>query len=336
MSSIAPKAVLISDIHYNLKNLSLAENALNQAARYAEQLKIPLIIAGDLHDSKAILRGECVNAMIKTFKSIKTTVYIIPGNHCRINEKAPEHSLEFLKPYGNIIDTPTLLTELNLFLIPYQSTNDDFKAALDKSPKNVVIIAHQGLKGAAMGEYIKDDSSIDPSILSGVRVISGHYHQKQDIKTPAGLWWSYLGSPYTITAAEANDGPKGFSVLYKDGSLELIPTNLRKHVKIETHVSNVLKEIPNLNTDDLLWLKVIGTYLELEALSKKDIGLHHLGHCNFKLEKVYTDKIINNTQDIENLTDSQLFDSIIDTTQETIENKEDLKRLWRDLVNENT
>ena len=63
-----PIAVLISDVHYNLQNLKVADAAMNLAIDKALDLGIDLIVAGDLHDTKANLRGECVSVMRKTFK----------------------------------------------------------------------------------------------------------------------------------------------------------------------------------------------------------------------------------------------------------------------------
>lgn len=66
-SKTKPEAVLISDIHYNIQTLPLADAAVNMAITKANQLGVPLIVCGDLHDTKANLRGECVNAMLETF-----------------------------------------------------------------------------------------------------------------------------------------------------------------------------------------------------------------------------------------------------------------------------
>ena len=76
-----PIAVLISDVHYNLTTLPLADAAMRQAIAEANSLGVPLIVAGDLHDTKANLRGECVNAMIEAFAMLDHGCYILRGNH---------------------------------------------------------------------------------------------------------------------------------------------------------------------------------------------------------------------------------------------------------------
>src|SRR6202034_1760988 len=147
-----PVAVIISDVHYNLTNLELADKAMRLAINKANVLEVPLIVAGDLHDTKANLRGECVNAMIETFGiySRGVQIIIISGNHDRINEKSEIHSLNFLKAYQLVIDKPTKI--LGLHLIPYQSDIDDLKRYINKIDTGSIIVMHQGLVGSNMGD----------------------------------------------------------------------------------------------------------------------------------------------------------------------------------------
>src|SRR5882757_6401470 len=95
-----PTAVLISDVHYNVHTLKLADAAVRMAVAKANELNVPLIVAGDLHDTKANVRGEWINGMRDTFKLVTKVVgwngedikrvYILRGNHDAINEKSAE------------------------------------------------------------------------------------------------------------------------------------------------------------------------------------------------------------------------------------------------------
>jgi hypothetical protein len=98
---------------------------------------------------------------------------------------------------------------------------------------------HQGFKGAFMGEYVVDKTSIDPSEVADYNVITGHYHRRQKIGTV-----QYIGTPYTITFAEAHDPEKGYQLLLEDGSLRFVPLNLRRHIIVERSCGNVLDPIP--------------------------------------------------------------------------------------------
>lgn len=333
-----PLAVLIGDIHFSIPNLALASNSLQQAIEKAKKLSIPLIIGGDLIDTKANIRGEVANALIEQFSKAKDNgvdIVLLIGNHDRINEKNPAHSLNFLRPYVKyLIDEFKLTFPYGLALIPYQNSSADFLGCIKWVPRDVITITHIGLKGANMGHYYKDESSTDPSELAGRRIISFHYHQKHDIVLPENGLWSYGGAPYTITASEAFDGPKGFCVLYSDGSLEQIPTNLRKHVVVERTVDTVLDPITNLNPEDLLWIKVSGSHTELDKLDKKKVGNKHLGHQNFKLDKIYSDRV--KLIEIDKLSNVDIMDSVVDNTNESINRKEQLKYLWREVLSDNS
>lgn len=329
-----PKAVLISDIHYNTSTLPVADAALRLAVRKASSLCVPLIIAGDLHDTKAIVRGECIKAIMET---LKDGAIVIPGNHCMINSHGTEHALEFLRDRCEVIDRPFFHKWLNLWLVPYHHNNEDLQKFLrDTASSGQTLIMHQGVMGADMGHYIQDKTSLPKEAFADFRVISGHYHKRQDIKCgrprkgAVGLF-SYLGNPYTLSFGEANDGPKGFSILMDDGSLEFVPTNLRKHVIIELDPRKPLSfDKSDIGPNDLVWVKVTGTRSELDVLDKNTLGNNLFGHSNYKLEKIYTDtpKLEVKT---DTLTDSEILDSIIDSTNESETQKQTLKELWRSL-----
>lgn len=338
-----PKAVIISDIHFTPATLELASSALRQAKSKAVELKVPLVLAGDTLDTKAIIRGECANRLIDIFTDREQApeTYVIVGNHDRFNEKGEEHSLNFLKPYVGVIQTPMFMPSLAAWLIPYQSDVELLSAFLQRLEPGGLLIMHQGVSGGEMGHYVQDKTALPKEAYSNFRVISGHYHRAQDIKcgpprrTAMGLF-SYVGNPYSLTFAEANDGPKGFQILYADGLMEQVPTNLRKHVIAQIGVGGVsgpdrLDEVAGkLNPSDLLWLKVIGPYAELHKIKKSSIA-EIIGINSFKLDKIYTDSTKLETS-TEKMTDAQVLDAVIDSTDDTSETKAELKALWREVL----
>jgi len=327
-----PIAVLISDVHYNVHTLPLADAAMRQAIINANALGVTLVVLGDLHDSKANMRGECVNAMIETFKLCSRPPVVMVGNHDRLNEKAPAHALNFLEPYAMVVDQPKYIHPLGTF-IPYQHDTD---AALYAIPDKDLVFMHQGLTGSDSGEYIQDKSAIPASDIEAKRIISGHYHTRQTINLPNGGTWDYLGNPYTLTYAEANDPPKGFQILYADGSLEFVPTNLRKHVIIELMVGDLDQDKAalwryDLQPNDLLWLKVTGDKEHLritKAQVAKWLGIPE----TFRLDLIPTDTTTSDPDPRQNLSQGPLFDSLIDSLSATSdERKARLKALWKAL-----
>lgn len=322
-----PIAVCISDIHFNVNTLSLASNALKSAIADAEELCVPLIVAGDLHDTKAIVRAEVMNELVDIFRKSRCVSYILSGNHDLINERSHEHGLTYLDeiPGVHVVDVPHFDIKSEVQYIPYQSSPELFLAAINRNAK--ILICHQGFKGAAMGDYVLDKTSVDPKCVEKYAVISGHYHRHQTLGTV-----TYIGSPYTITFGEANDGPKGYLVLYEDGSFDRRILNLRKHVIIDVDIKDVKKRTLGISPDDLLWLKVRGPYSELKKLNKHELGQLYIGHANYKLDLLPYEQQPVKAAPETGLTDDTLFDSIIDNESDTDQQKTYLKRLWREIT----
>lgn len=317
-----PIAVAINDIHYNLNTLLLADAALKQAVAKANSLNVKLIILGDLHDTKANLRGECVNAMIETIKGCHQPPIIIVGNHDRINEKAEAHSLNFLEPYATIVPKYSMYN--NLYLIAYHHDLEELKTHLKTIPKGSTILMHQGITGADSGDYFLDKSAIPRSALEGHTVYSGHYHARSDI---------YLGNPYTLTYGEARDPEKGFHILYSDSSVEFIPTNLRKHRVYALRTGEPKFQV-QYNPGDLVWIKVFDTYEHLEAVTRANIAQElGLPQTGWKLDLIPTDTEIELVTNLA-LSQDQALDSIIDTLEASSELKLRLKTMWRNMVSE--
>lgn len=326
-------AVLISDVHYSISTLEIADKAFRTAIDKAAELGVQLIDCGDLTNDKAIIRGEVANRLISTLKYAQNKsviVKLLVGNHSLLNEKYTAHALEFLKPYAIVIDTPSYDSGLNAVFIPYTSNLTDLMEVLSQN-KEKLLFMHQGLQGAQMGHYVRDTSSIEANNFSGRRICSGHYHAAQDILLPGNGLWSYIGSPYTGSFGEAMDPPKGYAVLYSDGSLERIPLNLRKHVIIDLNVGSY-EPIPSPKPDDLVLVRMRGAESELKKLTRASIAKElHLPNLNFRLELI-PNKAEKTLAPTKNTPDNELMDKVIENMEETAEQKAALKDLWRALV----
>lgn len=340
--------VIAGDIHYSLSNLEVADKATRMAINKANELGVPFIANGDTTDGKALLRAECVNALIETFKTASITPYVNIGNHCKIHSKGTTHALNFLSPYATIIDTPQFIPALNVYMLPYMDDVEELRAVLRDISKGSTIIMHQGLNSSNMGHYIQDHSALDPSDLAGFRTILSHYHARQDIRCSGeglvGLA-SFIGAPYTVTYGESSDLPKGFQVLYDDGSLEFIPTNLRKHITIDAYINPPWMEYPGedvftmgaregIGPEDLVWVKVHGPSDKFHKFPKSWIKNGNLGFSqDFRLDLIPTDTEVDRSTPVpKEMPQAELLDSLIDSlTNTNTERKERLKKLWKDL-----
>lgn len=334
-----PVAVLISDVHYNLNTLPLANAAMLQAIEKANVLEIPLIVAGDLHDTKASLRGECIKVMRNTFRQCEQCPYILAGNHDLINERGLDNSLIFLEDLAHIVDIPIDIefSSKTIELIPYYSDPEKLKSYLATVPKGSTLIMHQGVSNSNSGHYIQDKSALPKECFEDFRVISGHYHTRQDIvcgrprKGAVGLF-SYIGNPYTLNFGEANDPPKGFQILMDDGTLEFVPTNLRQHHILELDCA---KSLPTLrhayHPGNLLWVKIKGSREQLGTINKETLSSALGLTMDFRLDLIPTDTTTQTPENAKNLTKAELLDSLIDNSTSTEDSKDRLKKLWRDL-----
>lgn len=327
-NNVKPSFVAISDIHFSVPNLLLSSYALTAALNTAEELDVPLIIAGDLNDSKAIIRAEVANELIKILKNSAIPIYILVGNHDLINEKGEAHGLNYLAPYAKIVDKLTKLPHPKITLIPYQSDVEKLKSILETCKPGELLVMHQGVQGANMGDYVVDKTSISSDLLASFTCISGHYHGHQTVGT-----LTYIGSPFTMSFGEARDDTKGYLVVMTDGSYERIILNLRKHIILEFDAAIVLKQDHKSTHDpqDLIWAKVYGNKSDLERITKK-LMAERLGVDNFKLDKLPYEDEKAEIKDTKVRTAAEIMDKLIDLTAESKTIKKSLKKLWRELV----
>lgn len=321
-----PKFVIISDIHFNLNNLELSSIALRKALIKAEMLQVPLVIAGDLQDTKALLRAEVMNRLIQILKPAEVPVRIIVGNHCMCNEKGTEHALNYLRPYATVIDSYQEID--GVVYIPYQNDANNFKKIIkDYCRSGDLIVMHQGVTGALPGEYTFDKTAIPVELLKDFRCYSGHYHRHQTIGT-----LTYCGSPFSMSFGEANDGDKGFLVVYEDGSFMREVLNLRRHriVEIDLDQMYTVNKFNLTDTDHLAWVKVYGSKQQLSFLQKKDLDII-VGLKNYKLDKIVTESE-QLTPTNKKLSDIEILDSIVDNLSESVEYRTYLKELAQELL----
>jgi len=323
-----PIAVIITDIHFHLNTIKEASEVLLQAGHSAKVLNVPLLILGDTNDTKGVLRAECINTMIECFSILKrerVTSYLLVGNHDKINEKSKEHTLNFLKPFVDVVETPRLVSSLGQ-LIPYQDDPLEFSRIMSTTPAGVRVFMHQGVIGANMGEYVLDRSAVSSSLFENNKAYSGHYHLRHQVGNVL-----FVGNPYTKSFAESEDGPKGFTILYSDDTTHLVPTNLRRHVVLNLHLNDLHRPVEGVNPRDLVWVKLSGPEHIISKINPASAGLTLFGSPIYKLT-LFPDDAKTKVEVASTTTQEQLFDHLIDNSSYEEEEKGRLRKLWRSLV----
>ena len=276
--------IATSDLHGNLKNLDAFSIVIRKALQEARNRYCPLVIAGDLNDTKAILRAEFVNFLVKEFKAHEDVkIIIIIGNHDLLNHfNNLEHSLEFLKILENvtIIDRSSKIFEESLewYAIPYCHQNSEIleELAIAKSKGYKKIIFHQGIMGAKQSEYLVDKSSISLQDLKDFDIVlTGHYHTSQKLGNAF-----YFGSPFSVTFAEANQDKYIWYV--EDGEefkMTPIKTEARRHIQVIWEEGKEL-ELNNYTKNDIIKIVAKGSKDFCLSVNKEELkekyGLENL------------------------------------------------------------
>ena len=279
--------IAISDIHFALKTKDVALSVLRQALRKASELNVPLVIAGDLNDNKAILRSEWVNEVIKLFEEFSDVqINILIGNHDLHNKNGTSHSLEFLSLMKNVIiydnDNVKFFKEHKFGMIPYKNSNSSFIESINKMRETGVkyLICHQGFLGSFLGDYREDESSVDPKEVEDFEnIISGHYHRTQIV----GKNIRYLGSPYTISFGEADESKFIWQFYVIDNKIEATPiqTEARKHYQFDYQQDSALPDSSKITKDDFVKVNLIGTKEFCNSITREKIKNHFNGASIF-------------------------------------------------------
>lgn len=255
----------ISDVHLNLKSLDVSLGVLRQALEESRKTKVDLLICGDLNDSKALMRSEWVKALMLLFYEFSDVkIHILIGNHDLNNKNSKDHSLEFLKPFSNVMiyseNSHVIINSVSFYFIPYKSTKEEFLTSIDEARSLGIknLVTHQGYLSAFMGDYSQDESSVDPESLKDFeKILSGHYHKHQYV----GDNIVYFGSPYTVNFGESKDKKYIWSVYESDGKVGLmpIPTIARRHLQesFESYIPEDFKSEAKEN--DLIKVILKGT-----------------------------------------------------------------------------
>jgi Calcineurin-like phosphoesterase len=240
-----------------------------------EEIGNPVLILGDLLDTKEIIRGKTQNYIRRRIKQSKLFFYIMVGNHDWFNLDCQEHALESLKDLPNvmIIDRPTLIG--TTLLMPYYQDIPAFKKALQDPAfaEAEVLFMHQGVIGFDYGNgHVADGNGHgEMEFTTTVRfrkVYSGHFHK---FATQGNLM--FLGTPFTNDFGES-DQTKYLGIFDTvTGEMELAETPFPRH---RTGLLGLSPESPSdfqmkdLGNGDYWRVRLLGTEAEIMSFVQTD------------------------------------------------------------------
>jgi DNA repair exonuclease SbcCD nuclease subunit len=155
-----------------------------------------MLFAGDLFHSRGQIDPEVFNPVhscIKRQLEKGIVFHAIPGNHDLKGKNTTElgnaiQTLDALDGF-NVITTPTFLSSLNVFMVPWIENVDELRKVLidtfdgDKAQRAAVdLVIHAGVNGVLEN---MPDHGLSPAALTELgfkRVFSGHYHNHRKMQ----------------------------------------------------------------------------------------------------------------------------------------------------------
>lgn len=252
--------VLSTDWHLKKENIDQIKDLVQQQCELALELEVDtLICLGDIFDSRIAQREDVLSAfgeILDMIDSYGLKLWAIPGNHDKSNYSSHK---SFLDPYKGRKSFQLVhlaegipFKDENIFLhfLPFFEEQEwlkrfdellDHVGETDHSKR--ILFTHIAVTGSRNNDGTMVSSSLSPGLFKDFfKVFSGHYHDQQKI----GSNFYHIPSIQQNNFGENAD--KGFTVLYADGSHELVKSKFKEFVKVQI-------DLDTIESDELLSLK---------------------------------------------------------------------------------
>ena len=231
----------------------------------------------------------------------------------------------------HLIDKPTSIQYDNtsIDMIPWIcKENEEEVFDYIKHSKSDLCFGHFEIAGFPMYRGMIGGHGLSHDMFSRYeRVLSGHYHTRSKQENI-----EYVGTPYEMTWQDYND-PRGFSVFDTETrELEFIQNKYTIHEKI---IYNDLHDA-EINTDDL---DIKDKYIKIVIVNKTDLYKFDKFMSDLYIKDAYEIKIIEDFSEFNegeisteiNLEDTlSILSNYVDSV-ETVENKEEIKTVLKEL-----
>jgi len=251
-----PIILFSTDWHIKDDNVEEIKDLIRQKCKLAKKLKIKtLVCLGDVFNSRKSQTLLCLNAfgyILDLIQNNGLTLYCIPGNHDKTNYESEESFLDSFKHYPNFnllssYEDLDIIEGMRLHFYPFLKEElwvEKFKPSILKDAINI-LCSHIAVNGSRNNDGTKIENGISPTIFKYFdKVLLGHYHDQQ--QPSANIY--HIPSIQQNNFGENSD--KGFTVLYSDGSHELIKSKFKEYIKVKIDVDKVSKkELNDLITE---------------------------------------------------------------------------------------
>lgn len=346
-----PLVVFSTDWHLQTSNIPQIKDLITQQCELAKKLRVKyLVCTGDVFESRIAQREDCLTAfseILSIIESYSLKLWLIPGNH----DKTVYSSIDsFLHPYKDnpcltLVDRASDLRftehELTLHLMPFFSEDIWLKnygdymtgpvAGLELGCKNI-LCTHIAVTGSQNNDGTLVSSAISSKLFKDFfKVLSGHYHDQQKI----GSNFYHIPSIQQNNFGENTD--KGFTVLYSDGSHELVKSKFREYVKVKVDLDSIsTQELTDLRkkykgNENNIRFEITGSENVLKSLRKEDFT--SLGiDLKTKSKEVMSDIIFSDSAEVKEHTCETIKEEFVKfCEQENLDSKVGMKYLSKKL-----
>lgn len=249
------KWVVFTDLHCAPSTLDTTLEVLDRVHKLAVEREAGVLFLGDWWHHRGTLRVDCLNAVLTHLHSWTVPMVMIPGNHDQVTLGGHNHGLTPLEnSYRVVVRDNTGATSseretvagplvfsyptkfANGLFVPHIRDNAVMESVLQShhADEAAAIFVHADVTGAYMNDQIVSLGGVPPSMFpSNKTIYSGHFHKPHLVKSN-DVKIEYLGSPYEVSLAEAQQ-PKALAILDASDSwkcIERIPLSLgRKHFR---------------------------------------------------------------------------------------------------------
>ena len=309
-------AIIFNDIHLQSGNEDEVYKSTVHMVEYANENKINnFIFAGDLFHSRSFQRLKVLQTlerMLDLFHSNGINLYMFPGNHDKTAYNSADSFLDVYKHHPCVKFNRELknivLDGVSIDLLPFFS-DDLLIPMLEKAEGADILISHFEMAGSSHLGHVSKKVTINEKLLSKWnKVYLGHYHNHHEISKDITHLPSFRQENF------GEDNKKGFALLHKDGTYELIKGSFKEYLKLSINLSETSnKEITRLielhkNSDQTVRIEFSGSQEQCKALNKsqfKDTGID----IKLKYNEIYENEIKEPSSIVEKYSKEQILDS---------------------------
>jgi exonuclease SbcD len=279
------ETITTGDWHIKDTNIKEIFNLVEQLCQLANKHEVEYVfVKGDVFESKVKQGQDVLTAfgkILDIFESYGVTLIAIAGNHDKGNYRLTESFLDPFKHYPNFQLFPNhgviVGNNINFHILSYFSEEvyleklAEVKKKIDPSRLNF-LMSHQELTGSANNDYHKIENSIKVSDFKEFdKVLLAHFHNESQIGDNIFHLPSIQQNNY------GEDNRKGFTLVYEDGSLELVKSSFKEFKKVTIDLDKVELEdvdeyIKEYSKDpNNIKFEITGSEEKIKSLKKEKI-----------------------------------------------------------------